>query len=133
MSLIGPNTTFLDSTGANALRNLSQTGPDAYFRIGDRDFKTAGDFTSAGILSIRGNSHFNVSGDLTITGGLFNVTEQTGYNQENTLNNYAGATEFGDAVVSVAGKLTLADPAMTRFDITPSAHTAQVHVAGSAS
>jgi hypothetical protein len=131
MSLIGPNTTFLDSTGADALRNL--TTDNGYFRIGDRDFTTAGSFTSAGVLSIRGNSHFNVTGDLTISGGIFAASEQTGYNFEGALNNFAGSTPYGDSVTNVTGKFVLGRDGAVRFDIAPTKNIAALHVTREAS
>lgn len=56
--LFGPNTGFRDRFGDDALRNLSTS---ARMLIGNRDFTTAGSFTSTSRLSIFGDTQFIVN------------------------------------------------------------------------
>ncbi len=79
--LFGPNTGFRDSNGQDALRNLATS---ARFLIGDREFNTAGSFTSTSRLSIFGDTEFTVNGDLTIQAGFLEVSPLTGYAREAT-------------------------------------------------
>ena len=76
LSLFGPNTGLRDEFGNDALRNLAVS---ARFSMGDRDFTTIDSFTSTSRLSIYGNSHFNVNGDLSVSGDQFQVFALTGY------------------------------------------------------
>jgi hypothetical protein len=76
LNLYGPNTGLRDKFRNDALRNLAVS---ARFFMGDRDFTTADSFTSTSRLSIYGNSHFNVNGDLSVSGDQFQVFALTGY------------------------------------------------------
>jgi len=74
--LFGPHTGFRDKYGKDALRNLAVNGR---MLIGDRQFSTAGDFTSTSRLSIFGDTLFTVNGNLTIQGGFMGLWALTGY------------------------------------------------------
>lgn len=74
--LFGPNTGFRDSSGRNALRNLSTS---ARLLIGDRNITTAGSFTSTSRLSIFGGTQMTVRGDLSIQSGFLGLWPLTGY------------------------------------------------------
>ena len=74
--LFGPHTGFRDKYGNDALRNLAVNGR---MLIGDRQFSTAGDFTSTSRLSIFGDTLFTINGNLTIQGGFMGLWAVTGY------------------------------------------------------
>ena len=74
--LTGPNTGFRDRNGQDALRNLSSS---ARMLIGDRDFTSAGDFTSTSRLSIFGETQFTVNGNLSIAAGFLALWPITAY------------------------------------------------------
>jgi hypothetical protein len=74
--LSGPNTGFRDRNGKDALHNLTTS---ARLLIGDRDFMTKGSFTTTSRLSVFGDAHFTVNGNLTVQSGFFEVSPLTSY------------------------------------------------------
>lgn len=111
--LFGPNTGFRDRNGKDALRNLSSS---ARMLIGDRDFTTIGSFTTTSRLSIFGDTHFTVNGDLTVSGGFLGLWPLTGYA-------FAGEPGFPTdpaylpANLLVTGNLDLPGRSILRFHV----------------
>ena len=130
IDLFGPNTGIRDSSGADAIRNLKKT--NNFFRMADRDFTTAGALVNTAVLSIRGDSHFTVSGDLTIESGIFHVSEEPGYAFYDFLGDLPTDPRYLDSRTNVNGNLTLAKDANLRFDIWPSDSTATINATGDA-
>ena len=121
--LAGTNSAILDKNGADALRNLAV----AYrFRIVGHDFTTAGSFTTSnsnfGTMTTRGDSHFTVSGDLNVMGGHLEVSP---------LGLVAGG-HVNNSELKVNGNLTIADAAITHFEVFGPKATGVATVAGNA-
>ena len=127
LTLFGPHTGFRDRNGQDALRNLSRS---ARFLIGDRDFTTAGSFTSTSRLSIFGNSRFTVNGNLTIKGDQFQVFPLTGYAAGE--DGFPNDPPYKKSYVTVMGNLNLAPSARFRFGIFDTATLPSVAVGGNA-
>ena len=125
--LFGPNTGFRDSSGRNALRNLTTS---ARLLLGDRDFTTKGDFTSTSRLSIFGDTQMTVRGNLTIQSGFLALWPLTGYA-------FAGEPGFPtnpaylDANLLVRKNVTLPAQSFLRFHVYDAITLATMTVNGS--
>ena len=125
--LFGPNTGFRDSSGRNALRNLTTS---ARLLLGDRDFTTKGDFTSTSRLSIFGDTQMTVRGNLTIQSGFLALWPLTGYA-------FAGEPGFPtnpaylDANLLVSKNFTLPAQSFLRFHVYDAITLATMTVNGS--
>jgi hypothetical protein len=128
LQLFGPKTGFRDQFGNDALRNLAVS---ARLLIGDRDFNTAGPFTSTKRLSIYGGSDFTVNGHLMIKAGRFEISSERGYV-------HAGGGPFPTdppyktSNINVHGSLNLTSEVNTRFDIFDNATLPAVRIGGAA-
>jgi fibronectin-binding autotransporter adhesin len=96
---------LLDSAGKNALSALATNKGSFTIENGGNaaDFKTAGNFTNDGTLTVGSGSKFDVNGNLTnfssstdtLTGGTYNVTGTLQFNGANIKTNAASITLTG--------------------------------------
>jgi hypothetical protein len=128
LNLFGPNTGFRDKAGKDALRNIAVS---ARWSMGDRDFTTVGSFTSTSRLSIYGNSHFNVNGHLTISGGQLQVFALTGY-ALNGDDGFPTDPPYKKTYVTVSGNLNLTPGIRSRYGIFDNATLPSVTIGGTA-
>jgi hypothetical protein len=127
LSLYGPNTGLRDRFGNDALRNLAVS---ARLLIGDRNFTTANNFTSTSRLSIFGDTRFVVSGHLTISRGLFEVSPLTGHARKGIPD--FPTTPYLSSQVIVRGNFNLPAPGILLFHVLDHEKTATVNVKGAA-
>jgi hypothetical protein len=124
--LNGPGAAILDQNGADALRNLVSS---YRLRFIAHDFTTVGSLSSGpdggitSLLAVRGDSHVNVTGDLSILGGGLELSPIAGYDLMKTRS---------DSQLSVAGNLSLTDHSYTRFEVSGIDGMARIFVNGRA-
>lgn len=125
--LIGPNTGLRDKFGNDGLRNLAVS---ARLFVADRDFTTAGSFTSTSRLSVFGDCRFTVSNHLTVSSGFLEVSPLTGYAR----NGDPGfpTTPYKSSQVIVGGNFNLPSAGILRFHLLDHENTATVDVKGAA-
>lgn len=112
LNLFGPNTGFRDRNGEDALRNLSTS---ARLLVGNRDFTTAGSFTTTSRLTVFGGTEFTVNGDLTVGGGYFQLSTLSAYAREGEVG-FPVDPEFISSNVFVQGNFNLTTEGALRFD-----------------
>lgn len=121
LNVFGADSGFRDRDGNDALRNLSRS---ARFITGERDFTTAGSFTSTSRLSVFGDSRFTVQGDLKTRGGFFEISALTA----------SGLLEqpYLSSEVTVNGDLRLPPRTQLLFDLHDMDTPLRVEVSGRA-
>jgi len=125
--LLKGNAAILDKNNLNALRNLATTTRS--LRFAQHDFTTAGSLSSGSdadkiaLLSVRGNSHVTVSGDLIIRGGGLEVSPLTDFDLSAPVKN---------SLLEVKGNLSLAPLGYTRCEVFGGDAMGQIYVNGSA-
>lgn len=122
--LFGPGSAILDRNGGDALRNLATSHR---LRIARRNLTTAGPLSigyandPTALLTMRGDSHITVAGDLTILSGTMEASPLT---------DFSLTASKVNSLLSVQGNLTLAPDGHTRFEVFGPAAVGKIEVAG---